>query len=53
MQDLNNFYEQYTSIEPYLQKDVPLGKTETLQSIEDRKKLDGLYECTHAERERE
>lgn len=43
--DMNNFYEQYASIQPYLQKDEPLGKTETLQSIDDRKKLDGLYEC--------
>ncbi|XP_027055469.1 succinate dehydrogenase [ubiquinone] iron-sulfur subunit, mitochondrial [Pocillopora verrucosa] len=45
--DMNNFYEQYRSIEPYLQKktEVEYGKEQYLQSIEDRKKLDGLYEC--------
>ncbi|XP_014242343.1 succinate dehydrogenase [ubiquinone] iron-sulfur subunit, mitochondrial [Cimex lectularius] len=45
--DMNNFYEQYTSIQPYLQtKDnKPPGVSQHLQSVEDRKKLDGLYEC--------
>eukprot|EP01083_Nonionella_stella_P038571 104901_1 len=45
--DLTNFYEQYKSIKPYLQKNVKRTdfNTENLQSIEDRKKLDGLYEC--------
>ncbi|KAM7447342.1 hypothetical protein ABFA07_004362 [Porites harrisoni] len=45
--DMNNFYEQYQSIEPYLKKktEVEYGKEQYLQSIEDRKKLDGLYEC--------
>jgi succinate dehydrogenase (ubiquinone) iron-sulfur subunit len=43
--DLTLFYKQYKSIKPYLQRDsFPQGK-EILQSIEDRKKLDGLYEC--------
>ncbi|KAF8430115.1 succinate dehydrogenase and fumarate reductase iron-sulfur protein [Tirmania nivea] len=43
--DLTQFYKQYRSIKPYLQrKDPPTGK-EVLQSIADRKKLDGLYEC--------
>ncbi|KAI3640575.1 hypothetical protein MIR68_001453 [Amoeboaphelidium protococcarum] len=45
--DLTHFFKQYRSIEPYLkQRDPPkdLSK-ENLQSIEDRKKLDGLYEC--------
>lgn len=34
-------------IEPYLKKKEPksLESKENLQSIEDRKKLDGLYEC--------
>lgn len=38
---MNNFYEQYRSIEPYLQKktEVEYGKEQYLQSIEDRKKL--------------
>lgn len=44
--DLTYFYKQYKSIKPYLQHDTPApnGK-EYLQSKEDRKKLDGLYEC--------
>jgi succinate dehydrogenase (ubiquinone) iron-sulfur subunit len=45
--DLTHFYKQYASIEPWLkQKDPPKSDaTENIQSIEDRKKLDGLYEC--------
>lgn len=46
--DMNNFYAQYKSIQPWLQKtsgDTKLGQQQNLQSIEDRKKLDGLYEC--------
>ncbi|XP_073971442.1 uncharacterized protein [Rhodnius prolixus] len=45
--DMNNFYKQYASIQPYLQTkgNKPLGKEQHLQSINDRKKLDGLYEC--------
>lgn len=44
--DLTLFYKQYKSIEPWLQrKDVPADGRENLQTIEDRHKLDGLYEC--------
>lgn len=44
--DMNNFYKQYQSIQPWLQKDQDeVNRTQNLQSIEDRKKLDGLYEC--------
>ncbi|NXK49026.1 SDHB dehydrogenase, partial [Chauna torquata] len=45
--DLSNFYAQYKSIEPYLKKkdESKQGKEQYLQSIEDRQKLDGLYEC--------
>ncbi|KAK9759952.1 succinate dehydrogenase complex, subunit B, partial [Basidiobolus ranarum] len=45
--DMNNFYKQYKSIQPYLKQKSQLkeGARENLQSIEDRKKLDGLYEC--------
>ncbi|KAK2586768.1 hypothetical protein KPH14_011796 [Odynerus spinipes] len=45
--DLNHFYDQYRSIEPWLQRnDVKkTGSQQYLQSVEDRKKLDGLYEC--------
>ncbi|RMZ78164.1 hypothetical protein DV738_g4036, partial [Chaetothyriales sp. CBS 135597] len=44
--DLTQFYKQYKSIKPYLQRDTPSpdGK-EYRQSPADRKKLDGLYEC--------
>ena len=44
---MNNFYEQYQSIEPYLKKktEVEYGKEQYLQSIEDRKKLVSWY-CT-------
>ncbi|KAJ1984717.1 succinate dehydrogenase complex, subunit B [Dimargaris verticillata] len=44
--DMTYFYKQYKSIEPYLQyKNPPSADRENLQTIEDRKKLDGLYEC--------
>lgn len=44
--DLDIFYAQYRSIEPWLKADsaAPSGK-ERLQSPEDRAKIDGLYEC--------
>jgi len=44
--DMNNFYKQYKSIKPWLHaKEAAVGKTENLQSKEDRQKLDGMYEC--------
>lgn len=46
--DLSNFYDQYKSIKPWLQTKSgtrDLSKGEFLQSKEDRKKLDGMYEC--------
>lgn len=44
--DLNNFYAQYQSIEPWLKTDTqPSATQERLQSPEERAKLDGLYEC--------
>ena len=42
--DLTLFYKQYKSIEPYLQNDA-VPEREFLQSPEDRRKLDGMYEC--------
>merc|ERR1712002_1334728 len=48
--DMNNFYQQYRSIQPWLQntqaeaKDNK-GQLQNLQSVDDRSKLDGLYEC--------
>lgn len=41
---MTQFYKQYKSIQPYLQSTPPEGK-EHLQSQEDRRKLDGMYEC--------
>lgn len=45
--DLTNFYNQYKSIEPWLKRKTKKaeGQKEFYQSVEDRKKLDGLYEC--------
>ncbi|KZT25842.1 succinate dehydrogenase iron-sulfur subunit [Neolentinus lepideus HHB14362 ss-1] len=43
--DLTLFYKQYKSIEPYLKNDNPPEKGEFLQTQEDRRKLDGMYEC--------
>lgn len=43
--DLSQFYKQYRSIKPYLVNNEPEPETERLQSPEDRKELDGLYEC--------
>jgi succinate dehydrogenase (ubiquinone) iron-sulfur subunit len=48
--DMGNFYEQYRSIEPWLQagESSPKandGQGEYLQSRQDRAKLDGMYEC--------
>jgi succinate dehydrogenase / fumarate reductase, iron-sulfur subunit len=43
--DLTNFYAQYASIEPWLHTSSAEPDTEWPQSMEDRAKLDGLYEC--------
>eukprot|EP01054_Gregarina_sp_Poly1_P006769 Gregarina_sp_Poly_1__6768@NODE_364_length_9189_cov_605_028174_g300_i0_p5_GENE_NODE_364_length_9189_cov_605_028174_g300_i0NODE_364_length_9189_cov_605_028174_g300_i0_p5_ORF_typecomplete_len279_score37_41Fer2_3/PF13085_6/2_8e35Fer4_17/PF13534_6/1_4e04Fer4_17/PF13534_6/3_1e12Fer4_10/PF13237_6/2_4e03Fer4_10/PF13237_6/4_5e07Fer4_8/PF13183_6/0_69Fer4_8/PF13183_6/9_4e06Fer2/PF00111_27/0_00089Fer2/PF00111_27/3_4e03Fer2/PF00111_27/2_1e03Fer4_16/PF13484_6/8e03Fer4_16/PF13484_6/0_0038SNAD2/PF18745_1/3_2e03 len=45
--DLTDFYKKYEEIQPWLQRadDQEAKSTETLQTIEDRRKLDGLYEC--------
>lgn len=45
--DMSLFYQQYRSIEPWLQKSTQTnyGEKQNLQSIKDRSKLDGLYEC--------
>lgn len=48
--DMNNFYAQYKSIEPWLKKADPEAdrvepSKEYYQSKEDRAKLDGMYEC--------
>src|SRR5690606_29157376 len=44
--DLTKFYKQYASLEPWLQNDDPtLPNQERIQSIEEREKLNGFYEC--------
>ncbi|HAD08846.1 MAG TPA: succinate dehydrogenase iron-sulfur subunit, partial [Porticoccaceae bacterium] len=43
--DMSQFYAQYEKIKPFLQNETPAPAIERLQSIEDREKLDGLYEC--------
>ena len=43
--DLKHAYAQLASIEPWLKTETPEPHRERLQSIEDREKLDGLWEC--------
>jgi len=43
--DLTHFYAQHASIKPWLETSSPAPEREWRQSIEDREKLDGLYEC--------
>lgn len=44
--DLDQFYEQFHSVKPYLQgPDIDVSKGEYLQDKVAREKLNGLYEC--------
>lgn len=43
--DMSHFYKQYKSIRPWLVPGQAKTEGEFTQSIEDRKKLDGMYEC--------
>lgn len=44
--DMSHFYAQYESIEPWLKTDSPApSNSERLQSLEEREKLNGVYEC--------
>ena len=43
--DMSNFYAQYKSIKPFLQHNQITNNKEIIQSIQQRKKLDGVYEC--------
>ena len=43
--DMSQFFHQYHSIKPYVIDKTPRPERERLQSPEDRKELDGLYEC--------
>ena len=43
--DMNQFYDQYNKIHPFLINNQPAPPKERLQSPEEREHLDGLYEC--------
>jgi|TARA_B110000259_G_C13997927_1_gene395158 succinate dehydrogenase / fumarate reductase iron-sulfur subunit len=43
--NMDQFFKQYNSVKPYLINSKVPPKQERLQSPEDRRKLDGLYEC--------
>jgi succinate dehydrogenase / fumarate reductase iron-sulfur subunit len=43
--DMTQFYQQYEKVRPYLINDNKPPARENLQSVEEREKLDGLYEC--------
>lgn len=43
--DLTHFYAQHAAIKPWLETTSPAPEREWRQSIEDRDKLDGYYEC--------
>ena len=43
--DLTHFYAQHASVMPWLETKTNRPAKEWKQSIDDRKKLDGLYEC--------
>ena len=43
--DMDQFFEQYFRVKPYLMNKTPAPEKERLQSPAERSKLDGLYEC--------
>lgn len=43
--DLTHFYAQHAAVKPWLETTTNTPRKEWLQSAEDRKLLDGLYEC--------
>ena len=43
--DMDQFYQQYEKIDPFLKNHTPAPAEERLQSPQEREKLDGLYEC--------
>jgi succinate dehydrogenase / fumarate reductase iron-sulfur subunit len=43
--DMEQFYNQYRAVKPYLINNDPEPEVEHLQSPADRDRLDGLYEC--------
>jgi len=43
--DLDQFYQQYRAIKPYLVNNDPMPEVERYQTPTEREQLDGLYEC--------
>jgi succinate dehydrogenase / fumarate reductase iron-sulfur subunit len=43
--DLSQFFSQYASVEPWLKNEISPVAGERLQSTEERKQIDGAYEC--------
>ena len=43
--NMTNFYKQYESIKPWLHSSKKNDTMEHIQTIEERRKLDGMYEC--------
>jgi len=43
--DFTHFWAQYESIQPWLKTESPEPARERSQSVEEREKLDGLYDC--------
>ncbi len=43
--DVDDFFAKFITVKPYLIRHTPNPDKEIYQSPEDRKKLDGLYEC--------
>ena len=43
--DLTHFFRQLASIEPWLKRSESTGLTENAQTVDERNRLDGLYEC--------
>ncbi|MGA1862203.1 succinate dehydrogenase iron-sulfur subunit [Deferribacter thermophilus] len=43
--DVTDFFQKFITVKPYLIRKSPTPDKEFYQSPEDRKKLDGLYEC--------
>ena len=43
--DMDQFYNQYRAVKPYLIVDDPMPDVELPQTPQQREKLDGLYEC--------
>uniref|UniRef100_A0A6C0KIV1 succinate dehydrogenase n=1 Tax=viral metagenome TaxID=1070528 RepID=A0A6C0KIV1_9ZZZZ len=43
--DMKQFYKQYAEIKPWLHTSKSNNEIEHIQTIEERRKLDGMYEC--------